>query len=128
MIVSLTERRMRIRSGALRIQKNLGVVRASLQALPGVIATLANVRTGSLLVHFNPEILTAQALTEQVARLEEGLSPQRPAKKRRPRAETLGLGAAYALTLLGLPWGRGIHAAAGIAFSALLARHALRRL
>ncbi|MDR2745756.1 MAG: cation transporter, partial [Desulfovibrio sp.] len=63
MIASFFDGRVRIRADALKKPENLDMARSLVQARPGVLKVESNARTGSLLVHYDPAVITRETLT-----------------------------------------------------------------
>ena len=141
MISSFFEGRVRLRHPALKEPGNVAGLTEMLGMYPGVLSTSSNLLTGSLLVHYDPEMISkddlavaAKMLEEQIGRAEsaesggKGRGALKSLCKILPRRqELLLLNASFALCLLGLLGSRKVHAWAGGAFALLTLMHILRR-
>lgn len=75
MITSFIDGRVRIRAEALRDEGNMALVLAVINAQEGVTEVVSNPRTGSILVHYDPEKIPRETLLEAAAALEQQLAP-----------------------------------------------------
>ncbi len=141
-VSSFFEGRARLRHSAL---KDPATVRGLLQLLdmqPGILEAVPNPRTGSLLLRYDPALITPGDLETAAQWFEAGFGPD-PADSAdsadaadRPvwnavlgaLDNTAALNAAFVLALAGLlPGARRLHRTAGAIFAALALIHALRR-
>jgi hypothetical protein len=129
MIVSFREGRARLRSPALREAGALEKIGGMLAALEGILKTEGNARTGSLLVLYDPSVISGERLHAAAAMLEDvfpvpdGSSAREKARGTRKAEKRLLLAGAL-LTLIGAACGsRTLHVAAGSFFILMASKH-----
>ena len=134
MIASFFDGRVRIREKALKSPALMDMVQGVLRDQAGVLATSANLRTGSLLVHYDPRRISRETLLDAAQMLERQicLHAAAPAKKGNGakcarRAETAILAGLYSLTVAGGFVNARFHIAAGVLFTLLAALHVYNR-
>ena len=108
-------------------------IRTLIAAQDGIREIVANPKTGSILVHYDPEKITRETLTMAVGMLENELKKSPAAEpgciprlftgKNRRRHEAALLSAVYGLTVLGGFLDKRVHIASGVLFTALAAMH-----
>jgi hypothetical protein len=129
MIVSFREGRARLRSPALREAGMLEKVGNMFAVREGILKTEGSIRTGSLLVIYDPSVIAGERLREAAAMLESlapvsGEAPARERARRARRAEKRLLLAGALLTLTGAACGlKTLHAAAGSLFLLMASKH-----
>ncbi len=138
MISSYMEGRVRIRADGLKNPEKLAMLEAVVKQQNGVRKTVANPLTGSLLVEYDPSLVTREMLDQAFELLRAELT--RPVLLGRsghakPRAkssalEMAALGGTAAVTVASLAAGaagRRVHVAAGVLFLLLAFKHTLDR-
>ena len=136
MIQSFRPGRVRLRANALCDEAQAKEIQEMLAGYPGVLDVQSNTRTGSLLVHYNPELIPEQQLQMALGLMEQKFADTpakaKRAQKSRPllarKMEYRLLTGSFALCLLGTLGGRGmggrcLHITAGCIVTALTARH-----
>jgi len=147
-IVSNVAGRARFRDPALKREPRLEEAQRALAALPGVSAVEANVRVGSLLVHYDPALAALESLAQAVgaragaaAEAGRGAAPRPRSRRaaevpRRPGAplvdrrvlKNLGLLATLSVSMGGALFHlKKLHYLSGLAFVALSGDHVLER-
>ncbi|MBP8170896.1 MAG: hypothetical protein KAX90_01250 [Pseudomonas sp.] len=131
LIVSALPGRIRVRDPRLRQLARLECLRTCLAQLPGVASIELGGRTGSLLLHYDPQLIDSETLEAQVehatlAALKVRASPARSGLMQANRWAKLGMLASLSgsLALLALGNKRG-HGLAGGLFVAGLGLHLL---
>ena len=135
MIASFFDGRVRIRAEALKKPETMDMARSLVQARPGVLKVESNTRTGSLLVQYDPAVITRETLIGAAALLEAQFGGAARVKRtgsagRRLSAKTemLLLALSYGGMLAGGLLDRRVHVAFGIVFSLLTGAHVYVRL
>ncbi|MDR2054431.1 MAG: cation transporter [Desulfovibrio sp.] len=135
MIASFFDGRVRIRADALKKPETMDMARNLVQARPGVLKVESNARTGSLLVHYDPAVITREALIGAATLLEAQFGgaarvtqTRSAGRKFRTKTEMLLLALSYGGMLAGGLLDRRVHVAFGILFSLLTGAHAYARL
>lgn len=140
MITSFIVGRVRFRSNALKNPETMAKVESAINGLEGIESLATNVRTGSLLLHYNPEaisnemlLMAATALQEELGEADAGESKKEQghacvlpdlAKLFKGRQGELNLLAAALLaTAAGPLVSKRLHMWAGGLFLALSAKH-----
>lgn len=139
MITSFLDGRIRLRCEALKDPATLSELEGFLKGQDGVLNVESSIRTGSLLVLYDPSKVSRQDIQDLMPLLEEKLGPMTPPatpakkKRRRPgienpmRLENFLLASA-ATSALGLVVGNdAMHKIGGGAFFMLAARHIYKR-
>ncbi len=138
MISSYIEGRVRIRADGLKNPEKLAMLESIVKQQNGVRKTVANPLTGSLLVEYDPKLVTGEMLAQAFellrAELTRPVLPGRSARAK-PRAkrsalEMVALGGAAAVTVASLgigAAGRRVHAAAGVLFLLFAFKHTVDR-
>jgi hypothetical protein len=134
MIASYIDGRIRLRARALTNPQTLLGLARMIESRPGVRRISTNARTGSLLLEYEPDVLSRAALLAAVTVLEASCGGEdaedspagqrktiRSARTRRAELRLLGLSAG--LCASSLLFSRRLHAGAGLAFLLLAARH-----
>ncbi len=136
MIASFFEGRVRLRANALKKVEIVGKVVNLLQNKDGIVRCNSNLRTGSLVVEYDPQKISHEDLTlaaEFLRPLLEEPAKSTPAKScylRKlisPKGEMYMMGASAVGTLGGLIVTRRLHMIAGSVFFLCAAYHAYRR-
>ncbi|MDR1660610.1 MAG: cation transporter [Desulfovibrio sp.] len=135
MIASFFDGRVRIRAEALKKPETMDMARNLVQARPGVLKVESNTGTGSLLVHYDPAVITREALIGAATLLEAQFGDAARAKQAKSagkrlsaKTEMLLLALSYGGMLAGGLLDRRVHVAFGILFSLLTGAHAYVRL
>ncbi|MDR3358823.1 MAG: cation transporter [Desulfovibrio sp.] len=135
MIASFFDGRVRIRAEALKKPEIMDMARSLVQARPGVLKVESNAGTGSLLVRYDPGVVTREALIGAATLLEARFGGAARAKQTRSagrrlsaKAEMLLLALSYGGMLAGGLLDRRVHIAFGILFSLLTGAHVYARL
>jgi len=133
MIASMTQGRLRLRSGALKVEDVAREAREKLLDLKGVIEVQVNQRVGSLLVFYDKARVGAEALLARVAellhvdleRLKAGVARADKALRtpEARRAVKGGMAGAVVLAVGSLVVSSKVHAGAGVLFLALAGVH-----
>lgn len=141
MIASFFDGRVRLRCGELKDPAAMDLVMGFIRSQDGIHDLTPNLKTGSLVVTYDPEKIPREALFEAAAALEKKLghgkkpaAGKRTAKKARtgvvgplaglsPLAESGLLAALYGLTLVTGFTDKRAHLAGAGLFTALLAAH-----
>ncbi len=135
MIASFYEGRVRIRTHALKNPATLSMVEQFVKGQEGVLDIAANSRTGSLLVHYDPSVISRECLSSALhvleAQLAESPAPERTMRKRRnalsPKAESAALVGLYSLTLAGAFVNSRLHTATALLFTLCAGLHLYKR-
>lgn len=135
MIASFMEGRVRLRTDALKDPEKLRMVEDTIKSQNGVLSTLANPRTGSLLVEYDPERIPKETLLMAAGMLEKelGLCPEEPRRGKKmlqiinPGAELLLLTGTLGFSMLGGVVNKRLHVAAGVLFLLLCGKHLYSR-
>jgi hypothetical protein len=133
MIASFIDGRIRIRDRALTNPQTLLGLARMIESRPGVRRVSTNTRTGSLLLEYEPDVLSRESLLAAMHVLDAicggkngGTSAgrQNAARGTLTRgAELRLLGLSAGLCASGLLFSRRLHAGAGLAFLLLAVRH-----
>ncbi|MDR3177010.1 MAG: heavy-metal-associated domain-containing protein [Desulfovibrio sp.] len=123
MIASFIDGRIRIRAKALKNAALMSLVTEAISGREGILETRVNLKTGSLLVRYDPSIISPEDLLAAARMLESGTPAATRAKGRDFKTETLLLGAAWGITTISGVLNRRLHAAFAILFTALAAKH-----
>lgn len=133
MIASMTQGRLRLRSGALKVEDVAREARERLLDLKGVLEVQVNRRVGSLLVFYDKARIGAEALLARVAellhvdleRLKAGVARADKALRtpEARRAVKRGMAGALVLAVGALAVSGKAHAGAGALFLALAGVH-----
>ncbi len=145
MIASFIDGRVRLRHEALKDSAKMSMVEAFVKSQNGVLSTISNPRTGSLLVEYDPGkipraslMLAAQALRAQLGiPSDDGCVGEGERRKKAEgcilsvllnhKSEMLLLTGSMAATLVGGVANRRLHLAAGALFALLTAGHMYKR-
>jgi hypothetical protein len=130
MIASFIDGRIRLRDRALKDPANMDLLRGFIGAQRGILDLRANSRTGSLLVYYDPTVLSREALASAAALLEPGLfraEKARPAKALFASKESLLLALVYCAVAATGFLSKPAHLAAGTLFTLLTAAHVCRK-
>jgi hypothetical protein len=129
MIASMTQGRLRLRSGALKVEEIAREARERLLDLKGVVEVQVNQRVGSLLVFYDKARIGAEALLRRAAellhvdleRLRAGVARADKALRtpQARRAVKAGMAGALILAVGALAVSGKAHAGAGVLFLAL---------
>lgn len=138
MIASFYDGRVRIRHRALKDPEFMATVQCMIGGQDGIIEMRANPKTGSLLVLYDPAVISREQLT-LAAQVLANRAAEIPAGKKKTkgaavaclktplrlsrRNETLLLTGVYGVTLLGGFINTRLHIAAGGLFTLLAAKH-----
>jgi hypothetical protein len=129
MIASFIDGRVRIRARALTGPETLRSLVRMIEVRPGVRRISANARTGSLLLEYDPDILSREDLLAAVNVLDAicgGQEDRAPAGARgllNRRTELRALGLSAGLCAGGILVSKRLHAGAGLVFLLLAVRH-----
>lgn len=134
MISSFIDGRVRIRHKALKDPEFMATIRDTVAGQDGVLEVRDNPKTGSLLVRYDPAVISHDKLL-MAAQMLENTIPEKAApksgacspRKMARRKETALLSGLYALTLIGGFTNIRLHMAAGGLFTLLAARHLFAR-
>lgn len=150
MISSFYDGRVRIRHKALKQPELMTQVKKMLGEQNGVTSMEENPRTGSLLVHYDPAVISRETLAQAACMLEEYLAGQ-AIKEAQPKTrsrvgltgftkrlrsgkrfmgskqETMLMSGFYGLTMLGGFMNKRVHIASGVMFTALALMHVYAR-
>jgi hypothetical protein len=126
MIASFIDGRIRIRTKALKDAALMSLVTKTVSGREGILETQANLKTGSLLVRYDPAVVSPEELLAAARMLENGIPAIARAKghARVFKTETLLLGAAWGVTTVSGVLNKRLHAIFAILFTALAAKHA----
>ena len=128
MIASFFDGRVRLRGEALKDKEFMANVKTLVSSREGILEIRDNLRTGSLLVKYDPAVITREDLLAAAAILEN----EAPRKDREcmpkfrgfsRKQETALLSAVYGLTIVGGFANKSLHIAAGALFTLLAAKH-----
>jgi hypothetical protein len=129
-IASFIDGRVRIRAEALTQTETMSLAKSLVGAGQGILKVEGNPRTGSLLVQYDPAVITRETLLRAAALLEEQFGDARRGGQRKIAAgpftrktELLLLSLSYGGTLAGLLCGRRVHVLFGLMFSLLTGVH-----
>jgi hypothetical protein len=135
MIASFFDGRVRIRAEALKKPETMDMARSLVQTRPGVLKVESNTGTGSLLVCYDPAVITRETLIGAARLLEAQFGDAVRAKRAKnsgrrlsAKTEMLLLALSYGGMLAGGLLDRRVHIAFGILFSLLTGAHAYVRL
>ncbi|MDR2745494.1 MAG: cation transporter [Desulfovibrio sp.] len=135
MIASFFDGRVRIRADALKKPETMDMARSLVQSRPGVLKVESNARTGSLLVHYDPAVITRETLIGAATLLEAQLGGAPGVKRTKSggrrfsaKTEMFLLTLSYGGMLAGSLLDRRVHVAFGILFSMLTGVHVYARL
>ncbi|MDR1488908.1 MAG: heavy-metal-associated domain-containing protein [Desulfovibrio sp.] len=126
MIASFIDGRIRIRAKALKDAAVMSLVTKAVGGREGILETRANLKTGSLLVRYDPAIVSPEELLAAARLLGNGIPAVARAKERTRvfKTETLLLGAAWGITTISGMLDKRLHAVFAVIFTALAAKHA----
>lgn len=141
MIASFFDGRVRIRRNELKDPAAMELVMGVIRNRDGILELVPNIRTGSLLITYDPEAISREKLFKAAAALEKQFAAKAPRKKPArgkktrnygigglsPLAETGLLGSIYALTLLAGFVSKRAHILGAVALTALTAAHVYNR-
>ncbi len=136
MLTSFIDGRLRLRHPALKNPDTLALAESAARSLEGVQNVTGNPHTGSLLMTYDPAVLSRETLMETAERLRAFLpeDPAKPEKKargwtfrRKCRAEAGVLSGTMSATVMGLFFGKRLHIAAGSLLLLACAQHLFRR-
>lgn len=144
MIKSFIKGRVRLRSEALKDAKIVAEIVEFLKAEEGILSLDSNVRTGSLLVNYDPDVISEDHLKFAAATLADKLkvsesSSQCCSNKLLQRSqknynlivsrktERFVLFSSFILCLVGLLGPKKLHLVGGTAFTVLAAKHIYNR-
>lgn len=134
MIASFYDGRVRIRHNALKNPELMATVQQMVGGQDGIIETRANPRTGSLLVLYDPNVISREQLLLAAQMLESQTAPAggktgcpKPSWRYMRRTETVLLSTAYGLTVFGGFINTRLHIASGVLFTLLAAKHLYAR-
>ncbi len=126
MLASFIDGRVRLRHPALKNPASLALLERSALALEGVTEARGNPCTGSLLLTYNPAVLSREKLLRSAKQLQAFLpapAPKRRSTQARRRLETALLSGAMLATIAGTVLGKTAHLTAGSFLVAACARH-----
>ncbi|MDR1241176.1 MAG: hypothetical protein LBM00_00085 [Deltaproteobacteria bacterium] len=127
MIASFIEGRIRLRDAALKNPDNMSMLRGLVAARPGIISVTANSVTGSLLVCYDPAVLSREDLASAAALLETRFpSAKRKEKIRFFKNDISRLTLAFIAVLAAGLVNKRVHVAAGAVFTLLATAHACK--
>jgi hypothetical protein len=130
MIASFIDGRIRLRGSALKNPDNMAMLRSFIGAEQGILDLRANSRTGSLLVYYDPSVISREALASAATLLESDLfraEKTRPGKSLFTKKESLILILVYCAVVASGFLSRPAHLAAGTLFTLLTAAHVCRK-
>lgn len=137
MIVSYIPGRVRLRSSALKDPENMQTILDMAKGFEGVISVTSSPATGSLLVLYDPEVISEDMLAQAAAAFAEqfpeepqsacGLGITLPECLRGRRGENRMLLGAMGMTVGALAFGARAHAGTGGLFCLLAAKHIYKR-
>jgi hypothetical protein len=135
MIASFIDGRIRIRAEVLKRPEAMAMARSLIEGSAGVLKVESNARTGSILVRYDPAVITPEMLTGAAALMQAqfGAAPRaqktgRPGRLPGPNAEMFLLTLSYGGMLAGTVLGKRVHIAFGVLFSLLTGIHVYARL
>ncbi|MDR0827703.1 MAG: hypothetical protein LBN33_07495 [Desulfovibrio sp.] len=128
MIASFFDGRVRVRHPALRDEKVMGGIKNLLAARDGILNTTENLRTGSLLILYDPRRISGEDLLAACALLEKQLDakPAQDDKKQELSSrdkENLLYAALFLLTAGSGVVSRSLHIGTGLLLSLMTMRH-----
>lgn len=133
MIASFIDGRVRVRSKALKEAPVMQSMQEAVAAQDGILEVTVNLKTGSLLVRYDPKRISREQLAMAASILEEhereGLDAASRnicapgGKKRFRQRENALLGGLYLLTLLGGLTGTRVHVVSGALLTLLVGKH-----
>jgi hypothetical protein len=129
-IASFIDGRIRLRGAALKNPDNMAMLRSFIGAQQGILDLRANSRTGSLLVFYDPAVLSREALASAATLLESGLFRAKAARPRKAlfaTKESLLLLLVYCAVVASGFLSKPAHLAAGTLFTLLTAKHVCRK-
>jgi hypothetical protein len=133
-IASFIDGRVRIRAEALKQAEIMAAAKSMVEAGQGVLKVEGNLRTGSLLVYYDPAVIARETLLGAAALLEERFGDARRGGRGKNAARAFGrktemflLFLSYGGTLAGLLFDRRIHVLSGLAFFLLTGVHVCAR-
>lgn len=141
MIASFFDGRVRIRREELREPATMDLVMAFIRSRDGILDLAPNLRTGSLVITYDPEKIPRQTLLEAAEALEKQFGPVKKAKPEpksgrkkgrgmrifSPLEETGMLGVLYGVTLLSGFVSRRAHIVGAVLLTGLTAAHVYTR-
>ena len=142
MLTSFIDGRLRLRHTALKNPDTLALLERTALGLEGVHGAVGNPRTGSLLLTYDPNVLSRETLLETAEKLrtflpEEPKHTAKPTKKtlfgvawtfrQKCRAEAGLMGSIMSATLVGALFNKRLHIAAGTLLAIGSLQHLLRR-
>ena len=135
MITSFIDGRVRIRRDELKDPDIMDLVMGLVKARDGIIDLVPNPRTGSLLITYDPEIISRETLAQAAETLEKQFggktgAASRSGKRRKklsPLAETGILAGLYGLTFVTGMVSKRAHIASALLFTALTTAHVYNR-
>ena len=139
MITSFIPGRVRLRACALRNPETMQTVLGLAQGTEGIVSITPNLKAGSLLIIYDPEVIGEDMLAQAAAAFEEHFGPEEesacfnglnfecPAWLTGKKSELGLLLGTLGLTVGSLAFGKGAHAALGALFCLLSAKHVYDR-
>jgi hypothetical protein len=132
MIASFYDGRVRIRHDALKDSHNMAAVVAAIAGRDGVISHVVNPRTGSLLVHYDPQKFSREDLLAAAKMLEQRFAGKGAGRGRtdlfwKGDCETALLFGLCGLTVAGGFVNRRLHVISGALYALLSLVHACSR-
>jgi hypothetical protein len=131
MIVSSIDGRIRIRREALKDPSAVNLALNFMKSRDGVLDFVSNLKTGSLLITYDPKKIPREAFVEIASALEKQLEPESGDKRRKRflsvRVETGLLSVLYGLALLSGFTGRALHLTCAALLTGLTANHVYQR-
>ncbi len=144
MLTSFIDGRLRLRHKALKNPDTLTLVERTAAGLEGVHSAVGNPRTGSLLLTYDPAVLSRETLLETAEKLRSFLpedpKPKQAAKptgkaffggpwtfRQKCRAEAGLMGSIMSATLVGALFNKRLHIAAGTLLAIGSLQHLIRR-
>jgi hypothetical protein len=132
-IASFIDGRVRIRAEALKQVKTMSMAKSLVEARQGVLKVEGNLRTGSLLVYYDPAVITREMLLRAAEFLEERFGDSRRGRTKiaarifNRETEMLLLSFSYGGMLAGILFNRQVHVLFGLMFSLLTGVHVYAR-
>ena len=136
MIASFIDGRVRIKREELKNPETMDLVAGVIRSQEGVLELVPNLRTGSLVVTYDPEKIPRETIQETAAMLEKQFGPVKRKEKSpktircrtlSPLAETGLLAGLYSLTLFTGFVDKRAHVALALVFTGLTAAHVYTR-
>ncbi len=142
MLTSFIDGRLRLRHTALKNPDTLALLERTALGLEGVNSATGNPRTGSLLLTYDPAVLSRETLLETAEQLRTFLpeEPKQTAKstkktllgvawtfRQKCRAEAGLMGSIMSATLVGALFNKRLHIAAGTLLAIGSLQHLIRR-